>query len=107
VDPPIIPRQDVVKAFLRGERATSLNTRSDGKKLYLHHTCIAWRDELGDVHLTMAGWTTTLTRDRLNEVCAQLIGKRPFVQIGGKQFFGKYPVRGHQIITIHKLDGAT
>ena len=56
---------DIVDAFMRGDSKTINNSRTDGNTLWLHDNAIAWRDGR-DVVLTMAGWGSVTTRERLN-----------------------------------------
>ena len=77
----------VVTAFLAGERAAASNTATDGTKLTLHGNTIAWKAGGGVITMTMAGYATVTTRERLNGVCQLAIGKRPFSQKRGVQIF--------------------
>lgn len=57
----------VCGAFMRRESARCGNTRTDGVTLFLHGNAIAkW--ENGELWVTMAGWQTPVTRDRLNSL---------------------------------------
>lgn len=58
----------VARAFAEGKRATERRTRTDGNNVYLQGNKIAWRDASGLVWITMAGWPTRPTRDRLNAI---------------------------------------
>ena len=55
----------IVSAFMRGDARTVGNTRTDGNTIWLHDNAIAWRDGR-DVVVTLAGWGTVTTRERLN-----------------------------------------
>ena len=53
------------EAFEGGMAKRMGNTRTDGHSLYLHGNKIAeWRD--GEVYVSLAGWDTVTTRERLN-----------------------------------------
>jgi len=55
------------EAFERGEVKSIGNTRTDGHGLYLHGNKIAeWRE--GEVYVSLAGWDTVTTRERLNGI---------------------------------------
>ena len=55
------------RAFLQGNTKVCGNTQTDGKSLWLHGNRIAQKtDILGVVMLSLAGWNTPTTRDRLN-----------------------------------------
>ena len=64
--------QKIANAFNRGESKTIGNTCTDGQAVYLHGNKIAERNESG-VFMTLAGWNTTTTRERLNGI-AQVLG---------------------------------
>lgn len=63
---------DTVRAFLAGTRKRSGNTRTDGSNLYLHGSVIAFktRDRNNNpvIKITLAGWATATTVNRLNGV---------------------------------------
>ena len=63
--------QEIAKAFLKGSRKSIGNTMTDGKAVFLHGNKIAERRETG-LHLTLAGWNTSTTRERLNGI-AQIL----------------------------------
>lgn len=56
---------EIVNAFMRGDSKTMGNSSTDGDTLWLHNNAIAWRDGRNIV-LTMAGWGSVTTRERLN-----------------------------------------
>lgn len=64
------PVQRWAEAFRDGQRFTSAkhNVFTDGQAATLHSHTIAWRDDAGLVWLSMCGWGTPTTRDRLNHV---------------------------------------
>lgn len=74
----------VVRAFLDRKCCTNKATRTDGDTLYLHGNAIAWRpysDRNPDaICMTLAGWNTVTTRERLNGLCDMLFKQRPFHQ---------------------------
>lgn len=57
----------VVGAFMRGERAISGNTSTDGYSLYLHGNRIAEKFN-GRLYINSCGWDTVTTRERLNGI---------------------------------------
>lgn len=59
----------IAQAFYRGERAHAARTWTDGEAVYLHNNRIAKREADGSVWLSMAGWGTVTTRERLNAIC--------------------------------------
>ena len=56
----------IAKAFLEGRPAKASRTSTDGQTVWLHGNRIAYRDEDGHLCITMAGWPTVTTRERLN-----------------------------------------
>ena len=61
--------EQTVRAFLNRERKSVGNTSCTGEELHLHGNCIAyWRDngETQYFNISMAGWPTVTTRERLN-----------------------------------------
>jgi hypothetical protein len=60
---------EIVKAWARGKCCTNGNTATDGNAIWLHGNAIAWKTGDADViALTLAGWPTVTTRERLNGV---------------------------------------
>ena len=61
--------RNIVEAWARGESLTSGNTSTDGETIWLHGNAIVWKTIDSDViALTLAGWPTVTTRERLNGV---------------------------------------
>jgi hypothetical protein len=57
----------IVDAFFARRSRKCGNTRTDGQTFYLHGNAIAkWED--GDIYITLAGWNTVTTRERLNGI---------------------------------------
>jgi len=56
----------IAQAFLDGKPAAAARTMTDGKAIFLHGNRIAWRDDDGALVVSLAGWGTVTTRDRLN-----------------------------------------
>lgn len=60
---------EIVKAWARGDSLTVGNTSTDGDSIWLHGNPIAWKTGDADIiALTLAGWPTVTTRERLNGV---------------------------------------
>ena len=62
----------IATAFTQGEPAASGNTTTDGNAVWLHGNRIAQREEDGSVWVTLAGWPTVTTRERVNGLCEEL-----------------------------------
>lgn len=80
--------KEVVRAFMEERSRTIKATSTDGPVITLHNNWITWCGHQGEIYLTLAGYGTVTTRERLNAVCDYLWGKRPFHQHRGEQFFG-------------------
>ena len=59
----------IARAFADGVAASAARTRTDGHAVYLHNNLIAQRDPDGSIWVTLAGWGTVTTRERLNTLC--------------------------------------
>lgn len=91
--------RDMCKAFIAGKRRANGNTHTDNGGLFLHYNLIARIDEDG-YHLTMAGWPTVTTRERLNGLCELLGLGRPFHQKRGVQYFRDKPIDPKDWVTL-------
>lgn len=80
----------VCQAFLDGKVAASANTSTNGTILLLHSNKIAWKDDGhvdGNIIVTLAGYPTKTTRERLNGLCELIDGTRPFYQKDDRQYY--------------------
>ena len=59
----------IARAFSAGVAASADRTRTDGQAVYLHDNLIARRGADGSIWVTLAGWGTVTTRDRVNTLC--------------------------------------
>lgn len=99
----------MAQAFVRGTKTTGIvnNTQvaviHSGKvELWFHGGRIAWRDETGTVFLTLAGWASAATRERLNALCIELRhDERRFHQQDHMQYFGCDPIHSNQVIPLN------
>ena len=57
-----------VSAFLNGRTASVSNTFTNGKELYLHGNKIAMFNSEGKLEISLCGWNTVTTRERLNGI---------------------------------------
>lgn len=62
----------IAAAFAAGVAASAARTSTDGQAVYLHGNRIAQREADGSVWVTLAGWGTVTTRDRVNTICRVL-----------------------------------
>lgn len=93
----------IALAFYERKSAKAKRTETDGKTVYLHGNRIAWRNDDGSISLTLAGWPTVTTRERLNAICEVFGYGRPFHQKYGVQYHGNTPIADDNTITYHPL----
>jgi hypothetical protein len=93
----------IMTAFLAGTPARADRTHTDGASVYLHRNRIAWREANGDVCMTLAGFGTVTTRERLNGLCDLLMCKRPFHQKKHVQYFDDMEIDTLQVISVHNI----
>lgn len=79
----------VISAFISGNRCTKQNTSTDGQRLYLHGNLIAEKTDNGGYMVSLAGWPTPTTKERLNSLCVLLGLPHMFHQSKHLQYFGK------------------
>ena len=97
--------REAVRAFARfetyhnGNTAVSRRETSSGKRhaiMYLHGNEIASYDGR-TINLTMAGWPTKTTKERLNGICCQF-GLPRFSQKNFTQYYGEHEIDSKQLI---------
>ena len=77
----------IAEALIAGTPLRMARTHTDGDKLFLHNNLIAVKTDKGYT-LTLAGWATVTTRERLNALLDCLgLGKQGFSQRAGVQYF--------------------
>ncbi|CAB4125065.1 hypothetical protein UFOVP55_53 [uncultured Caudovirales phage] len=91
-------------AFKNGKPLRLSTSGTDGQTVWYHHNKIAWRNADGSISLTLAGWGTITTRERLNTICDVLFGTRPFYQRDRVQYWRDDEITTTQVITYHQLD---
>lgn len=88
----------IARAFLARQKARAARTSTDGESMFLHGNKIAWHCEDGRIAMTLAGWGTVTTRDRLNTLC-RLAGKGPqFSQSRFAQYYGEEEIDPSDIV---------
>ncbi len=65
----------ICKAFMAGKSASLNNTKTDGQHVWLFGNLIASKNPDGSVNLTLAGWNSVTTRDRLNGLIQAIGGQ--------------------------------
>ena len=71
--------EEIKKAFEQGKSLKKGNTRTDGTSVFLHGNEIVKRDPSGLVLVTLAGWNTPTTRERVNGITGIGIYQKNFV----------------------------
>ena len=77
--------KSIANAFNKGERRSISNTVTDNNEVLLHGNRIMWENENGDTYLSMCGWATPTTRERLNALLEVLGSRFRIVQRSGTQ----------------------
>lgn len=90
----------IAQAFKEGRPRTIKNTRTDGHNVWHHGNLIATKYLDGSVEVTLAGWPTVTTRDRLNAIAEAYGQGRPFYQSGFNQFYGDQEVSSYELILL-------
>lgn len=96
----------IARAFLDRRYAKGKRTVSLGSDLLLHGNRIAWHNPDGSISMTLAGWGTPTTRDRLNTLCWLLMGERPWHQARHVQRYNGTPIGVDDVITFHPIHEA-
>ena len=95
--------RDVAAAFRDGVPCTRARTSTDGTRVLLYGYKIAWRNADGSITVTLAGWGTDLTRERLNAITQLLFGWAGFHREDGVEYFRGKPCDLHAEFTIHDI----
>ena len=91
---------DIAEAFFHRRPCKRKRTTTDGDNVYLHGNKIAWRDDYDIVHLTLCGWGTVTTRDRLNAICEFFDRGRCFYQAKGEQYYNERQIDANEVIPL-------
>jgi hypothetical protein len=88
----------IALAFVEGRSLTIKRTSvyANPSELWLHGSLIARTDAQGLVWMTLAGWPTSTTRDRLNALCDAYGVPSRFTQCKFEQFYGGLPINSHE-----------
>ena len=82
---------EAVRAFLNGENYKNGNTMVTKQDYFLHGNKIAERTESGGIRITLAGWNTNTTRERLNGLPnVKVTTKKEQVYLNGKEWDGDW-----------------
>jgi len=93
---------DIRRAFYAGKKKTSNNTVTDGARVWLHGNMIAEHyktDTLDGIRVSLAGWNTVTTRDRVNGLLDSIAPGR-FVQRNHGAYFSDWRCEdGKEVLT--------
>lgn len=82
--------QQVVGAFNYGTKKRVGNTKSTGDELYLHGNLIARKHD-GVIEITNAGWTSNVTKERLNGIRGVYVVQKDFEwYLNGEKWDGSW-----------------
>ena len=95
--------EKIARAFAAHLPARAARTETDGTHVFLHNNMIAWWNPDGSLSLTMAGWGSATTRERLNAICEVLGYGRPFHQKDHVQYHGNREISTSNVVTYHPL----
>lgn len=80
----------IVSAFMAGNKLTVGNSHTYGSALFLHGNKIAEKREDG-LYISNAGWSTNVTKERLNALPDVSIGQKNFIwYLNGNQWSGEW-----------------
>ena len=95
---------EITKAFMNRKSKSSWFTKTDGTTYYLHDNAIAWYCADGFVALTLAGYPTTTTRERLNTICLMMFDCKPFHQKKGVQYYNDQKIDSDTVIRLKSVE---
>lgn len=79
--------KNIANAFINNRKLTQGNTMTDGQAIYLHGNRIAWKDENNDLWVSMCGWGSVTTRERLDGLFESIGSMLRIVQRDYAQYF--------------------
>lgn len=90
-------------AFMARKSFKCGNTETNGTTIYLHGNAIAWWEN-DQIVMTLAGWPTNTTRERLNSLCEIAAKFRPFSQSDHVQHFNGKVIdpREHVVVEMNQ-----
>ena len=78
--------KEIAESFYKGFSKSKGNTATDGVNVWLHGNKIAWRTQDNNLEVTLAGWPTVTTRERLNSILNVFGWDHYIQQIDGQQY---------------------
>ena len=80
--------KEISESFKLGLNKSKGNTRTSGNRVYLHGNAIAEKREDG-LYVTLSGWPTVTTRERVNGILEAFGCSKRFHQSNFSQYFGE------------------
>jgi hypothetical protein len=93
--------QQIADAFKRYEKLKVGNTATCGESITLHGNYIVERDPWGNISMTLAGYNTQTTRERLNGIAEALGLNARFTQRDGWPCLNDEPIQADCWYTVH------
>tara|TARA_Y100001973_G_C5174532_1_gene321043 strand:- start:707 stop:1003 length:297 start_codon:yes stop_codon:yes gene_type:complete len=93
--------KQIAEALKGGVSKTVSNTSTFEGNVYLHGNRIAQMHKDGTVYMSLAGWNTPTTRERLNGIAKVLGIKARFSQKNFDPYFNDKPIGKNQWIQIN------
>jgi hypothetical protein len=84
----------IAEAFMAGKKRRIANTSTDGQTVWLHNNPIVRKAADGSVEVSLAGWPTPTTRERINGILSGLGLDVRVSQRGGSQMLNGKPWDG-------------
>ncbi len=78
--------QNIATSFYAGKPLHIDNTYTDGEKVFLHSNLIAKKIHPDKLEISLAGWPTVTTRERLNSILNVFGWDHYIQQIDGQQY---------------------
>ena len=97
--------QNIATSFLAGKPLQNDNTYTDGEKVYLHSNLIAKKIHPDKLEISLAGYPTMTTRERLNSILNVFGFDHYIQQKEGKQYIVNEPSESMHIIPEDKFIG--
>ena len=93
--------KQIAEAFKEGLSKTVNNTATISGVVYLHGNMIAQKHKNGTVYMSLAGWNTRTTRERLNGIAEVLGINAVFSQKNFEPYLNGEPIGSNQWIQIN------
>tara|TARA_R110002020_G_C16023744_1_gene752190 strand:+ start:183 stop:494 length:312 start_codon:yes stop_codon:yes gene_type:complete len=93
--------ETIANAFAQGNKMTVGNTATAHGEVLLHGNCIVDTDPWGNITMSLAGWNTQTTRERLNGIAEVLGLDARFTKKGDWAYLNDRPVQNNLWYPVH------